>query len=136
MINLKAELNHNAYEHYENRHSACTAHVITLDELNLCVKRLKSGKHDGNLGQYSDHLRLAPQRFLCCITMIINSMLQHGIVPQEMCLSTVSPIPKNKRKSLNDSDNYRAIALSSVIGKLLDKILITKCTGPVFLKHF
>ena len=44
-----------------------------------------------------------------------------------MRLSTVSPIPKNKRKSMNDSDNYRAIALSSIVGKMLDRILISKC---------
>ena len=53
--------------------------------------------------------------------------MTHGAVPEEMRLSTVSPIPKNKRKSLNDSENYRAIALSSIIGKLLDKVLICKC---------
>ena len=41
-------------------------------------------------------------------------------------IGTLVPIPKNKRKSQNDSNNYRAIALSSVLGKLLDRILLTK----------
>ena len=36
------------------------------------------------------------------------------------------PIPKNARKSLNDSNNYRSIALSSVLNKVLDKILLCK----------
>ena len=33
---------------------------------------------------------------------------------------------KNKRKSLNDSSNYRAIALSSVFGKRLDRVILSK----------
>ena len=42
-------------------------------------------------------------------------------------MSTLIPIPKDKRKSLSRLDNYRAIALSSVMGKLLDKILLESC---------
>lgn len=51
-------------------------------------------------------------------------MLSHGFVPGDF---SIVPIPKNERKSLNESANYRAIALSSVLGKLLDKILLCKC---------
>ena len=50
-----------------------------------------------------------------------------------MCLSadmlkgsTLVSIPKDNRKSINSSDNYRAIALTSSIGKLLDLIIIRK----------
>ena len=41
-----------------------------------------------------------------------------------MLYSTVIPIPKDKRKSLNNSENYRAITLSSVLGKILDRIIM------------
>ena len=36
----------------------------------------------------------------------------------------IIPIPKNKLKSLNDSNNYRGITLSSILGKLLDNIIL------------
>ncbi len=52
-------------------------------------------------------------------------MISYGFVPKDLLLSTLIPIPK--KKSLNSSDNYRAIALSSILGKLLDKILLVKC---------
>ncbi len=51
-------------------------------------------------------------------------MICHGYTPDAMLLSTIVPIPKDNRKSLNDSSNYRGIALSSALGKLLDWILI------------
>ena len=42
-------------------------------------------------------------------------MVVHGFIPSETNTSTLVPIPKNTKKSLNDSDNYIiAIALSSV----------------------
>ena len=44
-------------------------------------------------------------------------------VPEEMLLGTLIPIPRNKRKSVNESSNYRGITLSSIIGKLYDFIL-------------
>ncbi len=43
-----------------------------------------------------------------------------------MLLGTMVPIPKNKKKSLCDSDNYRAIALSSIFGKTFDWVILLK----------
>ena len=51
-------------------------------------------------------------------------MLRHGYIPNKMLISTIIPIPKNRRKSLNDSDNYRGIALSSILGKVLDWVIL------------
>ena len=51
-------------------------------------------------------------------------MLTHSCVPRGLLLPTVIPIPKNKNKSLSDSDNYRGIALSSILGKQFDIILL------------
>ena len=36
----------------------------------------------------------------------------------------LNPIPKDKRKSKSDSENYRGIALSSFLGKILDWIIL------------
>ncbi len=58
--------------------------------------------------------------------MIFKAMLMHGISPESMFLGTMVPIPKNKRQSLFNYDNYRAIALSSIIGKILDWIIHIK----------
>ena len=41
-----------------------------------------------------------------------------------MLVSTIIPIPKSTKKSLNDSSNYRGIALSSVIGKVFDLLIL------------
>ena len=56
-------------------------------------------------------------------------MLHHGCVPENLLLCTVIPIPKSTRKSMYSSNNYRGIALSSVLGKVLDKIIFNKSSS-------
>ena len=51
-------------------------------------------------------------------------MVTHGYAPEQLSLATIIPIVKNKRKSVNDINNYRGIALSSVLGKVIDLIIL------------
>ena len=53
-------------------------------------------------------------------------MLTHGMPPSGLLLSTIVPIAKNKRGNLSDSSYYRAIALSSMLCKLFDTIIVEK----------
>ena len=60
------------------------------------------------------------------LCQLFNSMLIHGMSPSSLQSSTLVPIPKDKRKSLSVSDNYRAIALSSPLCKVLHTIILRK----------
>ena len=53
-------------------------------------------------------------------------MIVHDIAPGALLLSTLVPIPKNKRGNKSDSSNYRAIAISSLLGKIFDIIVLTE----------
>ena len=99
---------------------------ISADDVVRGVGEMKSGKSDSNHQFYTDHLLHGPQRLYVLLSMLFTAMLVHGVIPSDISVSTLIPIPKNKKKSLNDSDNYRAIALGSIIGKLLDKIILYK----------
>ena len=54
--------------------------------------------------------------------LLFNSMITHGYIPNAFSLSTMVPIVKNKHGDISSIDNYRAIALSNILGKLLDRI--------------
>ena len=60
------------------------------------------------------------------LSLLFQCMLSHRIIPEDMGLGTIIPIIKNKRKSYNDSNNYRAITLSSILGKLFDNFILTQ----------
>ena len=51
-------------------------------------------------------------------------MLRHGTTNQIINKSIIKPIPKNKQKSLSDSNNYRAISKNSIISKIIDYVII------------
>ena len=58
-------------------------------------------------------------------------MVVHGTCPDEFFKSVVIPIPKNKKKSLSDSSNYRGIALGNVFGKVLDLLILKQNAGSL-----
>ena len=57
-------------------------------------------------------------------------MLMHGHVADELLSSVLVIIPKDARGSLTNSNrnNYRAIALFSAIGKVIDMLVIERCS--------
>ena len=59
-------------------------------------------------------------------------MLSHGTAPAGLLLSTLVPLNKNKRGNKCDSKNYRAIAISSIIGKLFDSFIKTSTCQPIY----
>ena len=59
------------------------------------------------------------------ITCLFNSMLRHGISLDEFLVSILIPIPKGHRVDTGNSSNYRAVALSSIYGKILDNIILS-----------
>jgi hypothetical protein len=107
---------------------SCTdsEHCTTVDQVCESILFMKGSKHDGQTGHYSDHIINGTRKLHVFLSLLFSSMIFHGCAPDGLHLSTLIPIPKNKRKSLNDSNNYRAIALSSVLGKLLDRVILSK----------
>ena len=55
----------------------------------------------------------------------MNCMLCHGYAPTSFLHAAVIPIPKNAKLNLSSTCNYRAIALSSIFSKILEKIIMS-----------
>ena len=73
---------------------------------------------------YSDAFIEAPKKLFVYMAFLLTIMLQHGLGDEIFDIITFAPLIKNKRKSLSNSDNYRAIALNSSLCKILDYIII------------
>ena len=101
-----------------------TSHHVTACAVSECIKQLKHRKSDGYSGHCTDHFINGTPRLHTVLSLLISSMISHGYAPEQLSLATIIPIIKNKRKSANDVNNYRGIALSSVLGKLIDLIII------------
>lgn len=108
-------------------HPDDACHKVSVDNVKYAVAKLKGNKHDGNKGVFTNHIIHGPQKLYLYMSLLFDCMIRHYHVPVDFSLSTLIPIPKNKKKSLNNADNYRAVALSSIMGKIVDHILLVNC---------
>ena len=99
-------------------------HYITVEQVKYAIHKLKSGKSDCIDGIVSDNFKNGTDLLFTLISLLFSAMLIHGIAPSGLLLSTFVPIPKNKRGNRCNSDNYRQIAISSILGKLFDIIVL------------
>ena len=66
---------------------------------------------------------------------LIESMIIHDHYAQELLLSTLSSLPKNNFGDLCDSDNYRGIALTSCLNKVIDWVILLKYRDQLHTSH-
>ena len=102
------------------------SHRIYAPNIARAIQKLKAGKSDARDSLSSDHFLHAPPELHVHLSLLLNAMLAHTLSPSGMLLSVLIPIPKDKKKSLSCSDNYRSIALSSIVGKILDNVILSQ----------
>ena len=101
-------------------------HRVDAGDVLKAVHKLKRGKADVCDGITSDCFKNACDELFVHISFLFNAMITHCYAPAPFLSATIVPIPKNARKSRNDSANYRSIAIGNVIGKIFDKIVLVK----------
>ena len=99
---------------------------ITPDIIRICIGKLKAGKDDGDIGFKSDHIINGTHRLYVLLSLLFNLMFYHGHTPADLLKSTIVSIPKDNKKSLSGSDDYRGISLFNSLSKLFDHIILLK----------
>lgn len=97
-------------------------HHVTPEIVEFAVNKLNKGKSDGSIS--TDHIIHSCRELKVHLSILYTCMIRHGFTSSQIVSSVIVPIPKNARKSLNDSSNYRGIALNSPIGKLFELIIL------------
>ena len=100
-----------------------------IDKSTKCLRKSKSYGTDKKLK--SDAIISSTDNFSKHVMLLFNSMITHGYIPNALSLSTMIPIVNNKHGDISSIDNYRAIALSNILGKLLDRIIINSQQTPL-----
>ena len=93
---------------------------IDIDELSRAIYKLKMGKAVGEDCVPNEFLRYSNAGLRLSILHLFNQCLANGVYPWNVSLVT----PLHKKGDRANPDNYRAIAVSSAIGKLFSNILL------------
>ena len=89
------------------------------------IDKLKNGKSDVDKDFGSDALINGCDVISEPLSFLIKTFLIHGSIPLFLLVCSLVPIVKDKLGNLNSSDNHRAIAISSLLLKILDWVIIT-----------
>ena len=107
----------------------CTSthcHTVTGENVNKAIHKLKADKDDEVYSVYTNSFIHATDLVFEKLAQLISIMIRHGIASEVINTSIIKPIPKDKRKSISDSNNYRAISKNTIISKIIDYVLIDK----------
>ena len=111
----EAEVNRSHLEHVAK---------ITPELLKKAANKLKPGKSDPIYSFSSDCFRNGPDSLYEHLAQVLKCCTVHSHVSLVLLLSTLIPLVKDKLASINTSKNYRSVAISSILLKLLDWVVI------------
>ena len=97
---------------------------IAIEEVISVIKSLKTGKASSKDMISNELLKSLDTNHISMLRNLFNVCLTKGIYPWNC--SIVTPLHKKGDKA--NPDNYRAVAVSSVIGKLFSTILLDRLT--------
>ena len=129
-MNLADNINHNPSQSYpENLNED-----ITSSEVRSTIKSLKSGKASATDMISNEILKCFDLSHIEFLTSLFNLCFNKSIYPWNESIIT----PLLKKGDVSNPDNYRAIAVSSVLGKVFSTILLerlksfkkTNCPDP------
>ena len=98
--------------------------MINSRVMKQSAQKLKPGKTDPVLMITSDFLVHAPEIVFQLLSLCLKSYLIHAHVSDFLLISMFIPIIKDKLGDITSSNNYRSIAISSLIMKLFDLLIM------------
>ena len=96
--------------------------------LRLRYKIKKKTKKTGRDNLQGEHLLYAHDKLsvMHSYALMFNAMFLHGHVPESFMDTIIIPLVKDKKESLQSSDNYRPIALTNTLSKVLEMIILKR----------
>ena len=107
-----------------NQLSIIDVNKVTSEVVKEAASHLKDSKSDPTFSFNSDCIKNGTDQLFEKLSLSFKSFLIHGHITYFLLLATLLPIIKDKLASINVSKNYRSIAISSLVLKLLDWIIL------------
>ena len=99
---------------------------ITASEVNIAIKRLKKGTSAGSDNLTSEHFIYAHENVCVLLSLLFNAMLIHNYLPLKFMDTVLIPILKDTKGDITDCNNYRPIAITCIMSKILETVILLK----------
>ena len=121
--NLTADVPRKLQNVQHDSNMAVSAKIITE-----IVSKLECGNSAGPDGISAECFKFSNTKIHVLLSLLFSMCLSHGYLPSTFIKTTIVPIVKNKSGNLSDSNNYRPIAIATITLKLLESVLLLKCS--------
>jgi len=101
-------------------------HFFVDEDISLATNKLKKGTSVGPDSLSSEHIVYAHSSISRLLRIVFNCMLVHGFLPDTLMSTTLISLVKDKKGDVTDKDNYRPIAITTPLSKLLELIIMSK----------
>uniref|UniRef100_A0A8C6PWR0 Reverse transcriptase domain-containing protein n=1 Tax=Nothobranchius furzeri TaxID=105023 RepID=A0A8C6PWR0_NOTFU len=100
--------------------------IVRADEVRLAIEKMSLNKACGPDQLSAEHMKYASCRAQVLLSLCFTGFLKHGILPDHMLSVLLVPIVKEKTGKISCIDNYRPIAMASVLSKVFEHILLER----------
>jgi len=101
--------------------------IVSATDISELIGKLNCGKSAGADNISAESLKFAHDKLNVLLSMCFSMCLSHGYLPPSMIETIIVPIVKNRCGKLSDSNNYRPIALATIISKVFESVILLKC---------
>ena len=134
---LELDVEQNCIKDETCKVSECVhCHLISSSDVLRAITKLKTDKVNDNGLVFSNNFIHGTDMMNQYLSILYTSMVFHGFCPPSFICANIIPIPKGSKVNLSNSDKYRSIAISSLLGKILDHIIIERQSEALKTSHY
>ena len=89
--------------------------IVSTNCVSQVIAKLECGKAAGSDGICAEYLKFSHAKIHTLLALCFSVCISHGYLPADLSETTIVPIVKNKSGNLSDSNNYRPIALATIV---------------------
>ena len=105
------------------------APLFSVFDITSALNRQKLGKSAGPDGLHMEAFLSGGSRLHVMLCVLFNLFIKFGYVPPDFHSAVIVPLVKCKTGDITDVNNYRAIAISNAITKILEDLLFNLVTS-------
>ena len=101
---------------------------ISREQIIKTIKTMKNNKAADMSGLTAEHIKFGGDVLADCLTSVVNDILSSGNIPDIFKQGVITPVYKKQGKPINDPNSFRRITITSIVGKLVEKVHLDTVT--------
>ena len=101
--------------------------TVSRFDVSHLISQLKCRKATESENLCAEYFKFSHDKLNVLLSMCFTLFLTHFYLPSSMIETIIVRIVMNKCENLSDSNNYRRIALATIMSKLFESVILLKC---------